>query len=124
LLATTTEPRTILNVTINNYAYNVSQSSWITCGTTKIAEGYYKEGRDSRDMVYPCQNNVIARNVGSVNSNGQIVYVNRDVSLTPPSCSDYSFSYGDSLLCYLFLILIVAKLANLIYTNYIRNRHR
>ncbi len=81
LLEATDTPRTILNATILNYAYNVSQTSWITCGSVKIAEGYYKEGRDSRDMVYPCKDKIEAHNVGSVNSNGQIVYVDYDLNL-------------------------------------------
>jgi hypothetical protein len=81
LLEATDTPRTILNVTILNYAYNVSQSSWVTCGLVKLAEGYYKEGRDSRDMVYLCKEKIEAHNVGSVNSNGQIVYVDYDLNL-------------------------------------------
>ena len=114
LLNATDTPRTILNVDILNYAYNVSQSSWITCGDVKIAEGYYKEGRDYRDMIYPCSAKVEARNVGSVNSNGQIVYVDRNINLaTALTCEiqptiasiENGFTYGE-IVNSIWLILI------------------
>jgi hypothetical protein len=125
ILQATDTARTILNATILNYAYNVSQSSWITCGAVKLVEGYYKEGRDSRDMVYPCKDEVVAHNVGSVNSNGQLVYVDYDLSLAGSFISDASGSsffldkswdYGELFIAFLLILQLFLTIFLIVFS--------
>lgn len=107
---------------VSDYESNIN----LFCGENLIAATAGQNKFDDNQVVYRCQNSVIASNVATSQGLVSVVYVNRDIASSTAACENHpmvsgGFTYGELVISFFVALIFIGAFTVVVYKNFLKN---